>query len=209
MLSLRPLLELMPILSFVIPLIWSVDKYPIARSVTLTPQCWWGPGIIAPAVAARCMMTSSNGKFFRFTGPLCGEFTGHRWIPRTKASDAELWCSNKRLSKHSWGWWFETPSHSLWRHGNDIPYCLNNVYRDSHNLACLKNKKYFNAGISYLGLLTLTTISYVHYLAEMLYGMQSYDKKTIMIIQCTPFVVALLHIHKRGNKMGLYVYLKV
>ena len=28
----------------------------------------------------------------RVTGPLCGEFTGHRWIPRTKASDAELWC---------------------------------------------------------------------------------------------------------------------
>ena len=23
---------------------------------------------------------------------LCGEFTGHRWIPRTKTSDAELWC---------------------------------------------------------------------------------------------------------------------
>ena len=23
---------------------------------------------------------------------MCGEFTGHRWIPRTKASDAELWC---------------------------------------------------------------------------------------------------------------------
>ena len=29
---------------------------------------------------------------FRVTGPLCGEFTGHRWIPLTKASDAELWC---------------------------------------------------------------------------------------------------------------------
>ena len=38
------------------------------------------------------MMTSSNGNIFRVTGPLCGEFTGHRWIPRTKASDAELWC---------------------------------------------------------------------------------------------------------------------
>ena len=38
------------------------------------------------------MMTSSNGKNFRVTGPLCGKFTGHRWIPRTKASDAELWC---------------------------------------------------------------------------------------------------------------------
>ena len=30
------------------------------------------------------MMTSSNGNIFRLTGPLCGEFTGPRWIPRTK-----------------------------------------------------------------------------------------------------------------------------
>ena len=37
-------------------------------------------------------MTSSNGDIFRATGPLCGEITGPRWIPRTKASDAELWC---------------------------------------------------------------------------------------------------------------------
>ena len=37
------------------------------------------------------MMTSTNGNIFRVTGPLCGEFTGHRWIPRTTASDAELW----------------------------------------------------------------------------------------------------------------------
>ena len=38
------------------------------------------------------MMTSSNGNIFRVTGPLCGKFTGRRWIPRTKASDAELLC---------------------------------------------------------------------------------------------------------------------
>ena len=39
------------------------------------------------------MMTSSNnGNIFRVTGPLCGEFTGHRWISLTKPSDAELWC---------------------------------------------------------------------------------------------------------------------
>ena len=38
------------------------------------------------------MMTSSNGSIFRVTGPLCGEFTGHRWIPLTKANKAELWC---------------------------------------------------------------------------------------------------------------------
>ena len=58
---------------------------------------------------------------FRLTGPLCGEFTGHRWIPSTKASDAELFsnlCLNKGLGKHSWGWWFETPSRPLRRHCN-------------------------------------------------------------------------------------------
>ena len=38
------------------------------------------------------MMTSSNGNIFRVTGHLCGEFTGPRWIPHTKASDAEFWC---------------------------------------------------------------------------------------------------------------------
>ena len=66
------------------------------------------------------MMTSSNGKIFRVTGHLREEFTGHRWIPRTKASDVELWCLrlNKRLSKQSWGWWFETLSRPLWRHCN-------------------------------------------------------------------------------------------
>ena len=34
------------------------------------------------------IMTSSNGNILRVTGHLCGEFTGHWWIPRTKASDA-------------------------------------------------------------------------------------------------------------------------
>ena len=70
------------------------------------------------------MMTSSNRIIFRVTGHLCGEFTGSRWIPRTKTSDPELWCFffylrlNKLLSKQSWGWWFETPSHPLWGHRN-------------------------------------------------------------------------------------------
>ena len=30
------------------------------------------------------MMTSSNKNIFCVTGPLCGEFPGHRWIPLTK-----------------------------------------------------------------------------------------------------------------------------
>ena len=40
---------------------------------------------------ARIMITSSNGNIFRVTGPLCGEFTCHRWMLLTQASDAELW----------------------------------------------------------------------------------------------------------------------
>ena len=38
------------------------------------------------------MIASSNGNIFRVTGHLCGELTGPRWIPHTKASDVELWC---------------------------------------------------------------------------------------------------------------------
>ena len=36
-------------------------------------------------------MKSSNENIFRIAGPLWGESTGHRWIPFTGASDAELW----------------------------------------------------------------------------------------------------------------------
>ena len=70
------------------------------------------------------MMTSSSGNMFRVTGTLCGEFTGHRWIPLTKASDAELWCflwsaPEKWLGKQSRRMWFETLPRPLWRHCND------------------------------------------------------------------------------------------
>ena len=69
------------------------------------------------------MMTSSNGNIFRVTGPLCGEFTGPGEFPTqrpvTRSFDVLFdLCLNKRLSKPSWGWWFETPSRSLWRHRN-------------------------------------------------------------------------------------------
>ena len=62
----------------------------IGDSLSFLPKClsirlhyliqWWP------------MMTSSNGNIFQVTGHLCGEFTGHRWIPRKKPSHAELWC---------------------------------------------------------------------------------------------------------------------
>ena len=43
--------------------------------------------------------------FFRVTGPLCGEFTGHRWIPLTRpvARSFDIFFDlrlNQQLSKH-------------------------------------------------------------------------------------------------------------
>ena len=71
------------------------------------------------------MMPSSNGNIFRVTGPLCGEFTGHRWIPAqrpvTRSFDVFFDLRlTERLSKQSWGWWFETPSRQLWSHSNVV-----------------------------------------------------------------------------------------
>ena len=43
---------------------------------------------------------------FRVTGHLCVEFPGPRWIPRTKASHAEIWCflwsASVRLQNLPW-----------------------------------------------------------------------------------------------------------
>ena len=68
-------------------------------------------------------MTSSNGNIFHITGPLWGNppvtggFPSQR--PVTQSFDVffEL-CVNKRWNKQSRCRWFETPSHSLWRHCN-------------------------------------------------------------------------------------------
>ena len=72
-------------------------------------------------------MTSSNGNIFRVTDPLCGEFTGPGEFPTqrpvTRSFDVFLDLRvNKPLSKQPWGWWFETPSWSSWRHSNEAGY---------------------------------------------------------------------------------------
>ena len=49
--------------------------------------------------------------------PVTGEFPSKR--PVTRGFDVFFDLRlNKRLNKQSWGWWFETPSRSLWRHCN-------------------------------------------------------------------------------------------
>ena len=69
------------------------------------------------------MMTSSNGNISALpaicagNSPVTGEFPAQRPVTRSfdVFFDPRL---NKRLSKQSWGWWFETPSRPLWRHRN-------------------------------------------------------------------------------------------
>ena len=104
------------------------------------------------------MITLSNGNIFRVTDPVCGEFTGDQWIPLTKASVAELscfLCLNKRLSKQSWSWGFETSSRSLWRHCN--------VYwrsaSDIHDLTSVHMP--MSSLISFLGSANSTEIKHV------------------------------------------------
>ena len=71
------------------------------------------------------MMTSSNGNISALlaicagNSPVTGEFPAQR--PVTRSFDVFLDLRlNKRLSKHSWGWWFETVSRPLWRHCNVV-----------------------------------------------------------------------------------------
>ena len=50
--------------------------------------------------------------------PVPGEFTAQRPVTRSFDVFFDLRL-NKRLSKQSWGWWFETLSRPLWRHCNE------------------------------------------------------------------------------------------
>ena len=50
--------------------------------------------------------------------PVPGEFPAQRPVTRSFDVFFDLRL-NKRLSKQPWGWWFETPAWSLWRHRND------------------------------------------------------------------------------------------
>ena len=50
-----------------------------------------------------------------------GEFPAQRPVMWSFDVSFDL-CLNEQLLKQSWGWWFETPSRSLWRHCNEMWY---------------------------------------------------------------------------------------
>ena len=54
--------------------------------------------------------------------PVAGEFSAQRPVTRSFDVFFDLRL-NKRLSKQSWGWWFETLSCPFWRHCNINSLC--------------------------------------------------------------------------------------
>ena len=73
-------------------------------------------------------MTSSNGNIFHITGHLCGELIPAQ-RPVTWSFDVFFDLRLKKpLSKQSWGWWFEMPSHPLWGQYNDVGYAYGICY---------------------------------------------------------------------------------
>ena len=89
----------------------------------IAPQVRWADKDFFGMNLLKILMTSPNGNTLRVTGPLCWEFTGHRWIPAQRLVrqsfyvffDLRLY---KRVSKQSWGWRFETPRRLVWCHCN-------------------------------------------------------------------------------------------
>ena len=76
--------------------------------VTCLPISWWRHQM--EAFSALLTICACNS-------PVPGKFPAQRPVRRSFDVFFDLRL-NKRLSKHSWGWWFETPSCPLWRHHN-------------------------------------------------------------------------------------------
>ena len=79
--------------------------------VFVISSCWRHQMETFSALLAICAGNSS----------VTGEFPAQRQVTLSLDVFFDL-CLNKRLSKQSWGWWFETLSRPLWRHRNVESY---------------------------------------------------------------------------------------
>ena len=83
--------------------------------------------------------------------PVNGEFPTQRPVTRSFGIFFDL-RPNKRLSKQSWGWWFETPSCPLWRHCNEFvwPHCCYQYQKYLFNFSNYILQRLFDIIISVL-----------------------------------------------------------
>ena len=87
---------------------WNLRHHQLPATKLLPILAWWRHQMETfSALLARCAKNS----------PITGEFHTQRPVKRSFDVSFDL-RPNKRLCKQSWGWWFEMPSGSLWRHCN-------------------------------------------------------------------------------------------
>ena len=92
-----------------IKMILTISSKSPQHSTVLVAQPWWRHQMETfSALLAICAGNS----------PVPGEFPAQMPVKRSFDVFFDLRL-NKRLSKQSWGWWFETLSRPLWRHCND------------------------------------------------------------------------------------------
>ena len=99
---------------------WS-DKIAYVRNPEMCRSVliWHQFIFVLQCTSWRHQMESFSALLALYAGnsPVTGEFPAQR--PVTWRFDAFFdLCLNKRLSKQSWGWWFDTPSFPLWRRCN-------------------------------------------------------------------------------------------
>ena len=88
--------------------------------------------------------------------PVPGEFPAQRQVTRSFDAFFDLH-PNQRLSKHSWGWWFETPSRPLWRHCNENQFIRH--YGTFEDICACKTISLYREEVMYL-FLTLCTVEH-------------------------------------------------
>ena len=75
---------------------------------------------------------------FAGNSPVPGEFPAQKPVTRSFEVFFDLRL-NKRLSKQSWGWWFETLSRPLWRRCKADTAMCHWVYKNFNQIAIVKN----------------------------------------------------------------------
>ena len=98
---------------FTFPKVDSTQTYRITGIKCIDIIPWWRHQM--ETISALLAICAGNS-------PVPGEFPAQRPVTRGFDDFFDL-RPDKRLSKQSWGWWFETPSHSLWRHRNEYNTC--------------------------------------------------------------------------------------
>ena len=90
-------------------MLWCSQLYIVQGAITIT--AWWSH--LMKTFSALLAICAGNS-------PVPGEFPKQRPVMWSFDVFFDLRL-NKRLSKQSWGWWFETLSRPLWRHCNGQP----------------------------------------------------------------------------------------